>query len=89
MKEYKIVPVRLIADPGTPTEQKQADHSVSGSIKEFFFPSGAGSDGMFATDKAEALMRQMNEDGWEVISINPTPRYPQMGEILITFERYA
>ena len=89
MKEYKIVPVRLIADPGTLNEQKQTSHSVTGSVKEFFFPSGAGPDGMFATEKAEALMQQMNADGWEVISVNPTPRYPQMGEILITFERYA
>ena len=87
MKEYRIIPVRLFAAPGTHNEQEQ--HSVSGSIKGLFFPSGVNPDGTFATEKAEALMQQMNAEGWEVISVNSTPNYPQTGEILITFERYA
>lgn len=88
MKEYRIIPVRLFSDPGTKQESDPANRSVAGSVKAFFFPSEAD-DGTFGTEKAEALMRQMSEDGWEVISVNPTPRYPQNGEILITFERYA
>lgn len=80
MKEYKIIPVRLAyqaeSNPSKAT-------TISGSLKEFFFPPEALTDNHLITENAEKVMQKMNSEGWEVAGT------AAMGEhiLLITFER--
>lgn len=79
MKEYKLIAVC--------PESDQTRKPVTSSIRDFFTAPNGGA--AWDMTKIELLMRQMSEDGWEVISSVPTPNYPHNGEILITFERFV
>jgi len=35
----------------------------------------------------EMMMQEMNQKGWEVVSVVPTDMFATNGEVLITFER--
>lgn len=82
MKEYKVMTV-------CPNIRQSQEKPVVNSIHDFFFAGGTAGGGRFDMQPVETLMRQMSEDGWEVISSVPTPNYRQTGELLITFERYV
>ena len=81
MKEYKMITVKIEYKT-----QTAASSSVTESIKRLFFPNEFENDHI-VTEKAEKLMQEMNQQGWEVISVTPLSPYPPEIILLITFAR--
>lgn len=79
MKEYKMITLK--------TTWKAVSHeknaSFSESIKSMFFVG----DMQINSKKAEQLMQEMNQEGWEVVSVSPFASNAEAVFLLMTFER--
>lgn len=78
MKEYKIISVKA----GISNKKKDKPSTFSDKLQGFFI-----SDYEISTKKAEAIMQEMNSQGWEVVSAAPTALGAGVWLIVITFER--
>ena len=84
MKEYKMITVKMeYKEDKTKTATSS---SITESMKKLFFPNEFENDHI-VTEKVEKLMQEMNQDGWEVVSVTPLSPYPPGIILLITFER--
>ncbi len=78
MKEYKIISVKA----GVSSKKKDKSSTFSEKLQGFFI-----SGYEINTKKAEAIMQEMNSQGWEVVSASPVALGAGAWIILITFER--
>ena len=84
MKEYKMIMVKIEYEEDK--TQTAASSSIMENIKKLFFPNEFENSHVI-TEKAEKLMQEMNQQGWEVAAVTPLSPYPPEIVLLITFER--
>ena len=60
--------------------------SITKNMKKLFFPNEFENDHI-VTEKAEKLMQEMNQQGWEVAAVTPLSPCPPEIVLLIMFER--
>ena len=78
MKEYKIISVKA----GVLDQKKHKTSTFSEKLQGLFIENYE-----ISSKKAEAIMQEMNSQGWEVVSAAPAVLGAGAWLIVITFER--